>query len=103
TNDLAAEARALFKEDADLAATYNHTMAGGKWDHMMDQTHIGYTSWKDPKENVMPEVKEIDLPAAASMGVAVDGSASAWPGGKGEPALPPFDAFNRQRRYIDVF
>jgi hypothetical protein len=22
-------------------------MLGGKWDHMMDQTHIGYTNWWD--------------------------------------------------------
>ena len=41
-NDYAAQARA-FQADADWSATYNHTLAGGKWDHMMDQTHIGYT------------------------------------------------------------
>jgi GH35 family endo-1,4-beta-xylanase len=103
TNDLAARARALFQTDADLSDHYNHKLAGGKWSHMMDQTHIGYTSWQEPKKNVMPEVKEIEVPAPASMGVAVEGSAFAWPGGKGEAVLPPFDAFNRQRRWVDVF
>jgi hypothetical protein len=102
-NDLAAEARALFKEDADLSAYYNHTLAAGKWDHMMDQTHIGYTFWNEPPENNMPEVSELEIPADAQMGAAVEGSASAWPGPRQNPALPSFDSFNRQKRYIDVF
>jgi hypothetical protein len=103
TNDLAAQARALFQADADLSAYYNHTMAHGKWDHMMDQTHIGYTFWNQPPVNNMPKVADIDIPAASSMGVAVEGSTSAWPGVSGEPALPPFDVFNQQRHYIDIF
>ena len=37
------------------------------------------------------------------MGVAIEGSTSAWPGGEGEPVLPRFDVFNQQRRYIEVF
>jgi hypothetical protein len=103
TNELAQRVRALFKADAELSDYYNHKLAGGKWSHMMDQTHIGYASWKDPKQNVMPEVKEIEAPEAASMGVAVEGSAYAWPGAEGEATLPSFDVFNQQRRRIDVF
>jgi glycosyl hydrolase family 115 (putative glucuronidase)/glycosyl hydrolase family 115 len=103
TNDLAAQARALFQADADLSNEYNHTLANGKWDHMMDQTHIGYTSWRNPPTNVMPGVKEIEIPVPAALGVAVEGSAAAWPGPSGMLALPQFDALNRQRRYIEVF
>jgi hypothetical protein len=103
TNDLAAQARALFQADADLSAYYNHSLANGKWDHMMDQTHIGYTGWRDPPTNVMPKVDEIDVPAAAALGVAVEGSPSAWPGATATAALPRFEVFNQQRRYIDVF
>jgi hypothetical protein len=99
-NDLAARAKALFKADADLSDYYNHTLAHGKWDHMMDQTHIGYTYWQEPPANAMPSVKEIEVPEAAEMGVSTEGSVS-WPGG--ELALPEFDAFNQPRRYIDVF
>lgn len=33
-----------FADDSALATTY-HQLLGGKWNHMMDQTHIGYTSW----------------------------------------------------------
>ncbi len=103
TNDLAAQARALFQADADLSSDYNHTLAHGKWDHMMDQSHIGYTGWRDPPANVMPSVTEIQIPDAAAMGVAIEGSASAWPGAAGEPVLPEFDVYNQQRRYVDVF
>jgi len=102
-NELARQARALFQADASLSDYYNHTLAHGKWNHMMDQTHIGYTYWNQPPSNVMPEVAEIPIPAAAAMGIAIDGSASAWPGSPGEPALPEFDVFNQQRRFIDVF
>jgi hypothetical protein len=102
-NDFAAQTKALFQADADLAAYYNHTLAGGKWNHMMDQTHIGYTYWQEPRQNNMPAVKEIEIPAAASLGVAVEGSPAAWPGAEADPALPVIDSFNRPRRYIDVF
>jgi hypothetical protein len=102
-NDLAAQTRALFQADADLSATYNHTLAHGKWDHMMDQTHIGYTYWQQPPVNAMPKVIEIEIPVAAQLGVAVEGSAMAWPGSHGNPTLAPFDLFNQQSRYIDIF
>ena len=105
TNDMAAKARALFQADADLSAEYNHNLAHGKWNHMMDQPRIGYTGWHDPPENVMPEVKEVEVSVPAGLGVAVEGSASSWPGnetGPG-PSLPVLDVFNQQQRYIDVF
>ncbi|HEY6338667.1 MAG TPA: glycosyl hydrolase 115 family protein, partial [Candidatus Sulfotelmatobacter sp.] len=103
TNDLAAQARALFQADADLSSYYNHTLARGKWDHMMDQPHIGYTGWRDPPANVMPAVTELSIPATAAMGVAVEGSTSAWPGASAEAVLPKLDVYNQQRRYVDVF
>ncbi len=105
TNDMAAQARALFRADGDLMTQFNKVLAGGKWDHFMDQPHIGYTSWRDPPENNMDAIhlKEIDVPAGAAMGVAVDGSIGAWPGAPGEPELPAFDALNDQRSYIEVF
>jgi Glycosyl hydrolase family 115/Gylcosyl hydrolase family 115 C-terminal domain len=105
TNALAAKARALFQADADLSGEYNHTLADGKWNHMMDQPRIGYSGWHDPPANVMPEVKETEVPVAAGLGIAIEGSASAWPGNgtEPEPSLPVSDVFNQQRRYIDIF
>ena len=104
-NDYAAETRQLFQADTNLMAYFNHTFAGGKWDHFMDQTHLGYTSWNDPPHNSLRAIKltEIEVPEAAAMGVAVEGSESAWPGATNEAMLPSFDVFNQQRHYIDVF
>lgn len=36
-----------FLRDAELMKYYNKEMAGGKWDGMMTQKHIGYRSWND--------------------------------------------------------
>ena len=95
--------RELFKKDQDLSDYFNKKLAGGKWDHMMDQTHIGYTSWDPPRRNNMPKVTELTLPDSADFGVAIDGSTSAWPGENGEPTLPAFDSLNPQRSHVDVF
>jgi Glycosyl hydrolase family 115/Gylcosyl hydrolase family 115 C-terminal domain/Viral BACON domain len=102
-NDLAAHARALFKADQDQSDYYNHTLLNGKWNHMMDQTHIGYTYWQQPPKNSMPKVNEIQVPEPAEMGIAIEGSRFAWPGSTNEPVLPIFDSFNQPRRLIDVF
>jgi hypothetical protein len=104
-NDFAAETRALFQADTNLMAYYNHTFAGGKWDHFMDQTHLGYTTWNDPPRNSLRAIKlaEVEVPDAAAMGVAVEGAELAWPNTNGAAVLPPFDSFNQQRRYLDVF
>jgi hypothetical protein len=103
TNDLAERARALFEKDEELAREYNETIAGGKWNHMMDQTHIGYTFWNQPVRNAMPAVQEIQVPRPAEMGLAVEGSEATWPGGPGEPATPALSVFDGVPRYLDVF
>lgn len=46
-----------FNRDKELTSFY-HNINGGKWNHLMDQTHIGYTSWNSPMENIMPIVTE---------------------------------------------
>jgi hypothetical protein len=103
TNDLADRARALFRQDEELAREYNESLAGGKWNHMMDQTHIGYTFWNQPVRNAMPAVQEIQVPHPAEMGLAVEGSEASWPGGPGEPATPALSVFDGLSRYIDIF
>lgn len=39
-----------FKRDSLICDEYNHKMSGGKWNGMMTQKHIGYTSWNDAFE-----------------------------------------------------
>jgi hypothetical protein len=102
TNQQAQRVRELFNRDQELTDGY-HKLGGGKWNHMMSQTRIGYTSWNEPKTNVMPEVIELKIPEPAALGIAVEGSEAAWPDGEGEPKLPPFDSTNQQRYWIDVF
>ena len=103
TNVMAERVKKFFEEDAALSRQYNKGIANGRWNHMMDQTHIGYTYWQQPPNNVMPEVKVIHVPEAASMGVAIEGSDHAWPSGQQTAALPAFDVFNQQVYYIDIF
>lgn len=55
-NDWAEKVRSYYERDSILTYHYNNIMSSGKWNHMMDQTHIGYTYWQQPTENSMPKV-----------------------------------------------
>lgn len=104
TNDLATRAEQLFARDAELTKYYNHTMANGKWNHIADQTHIGYTSWQEPAKNNMPEVKRLTLADAAEMGVAVEGSEKFLPSDGVTLKLPESSPYQLQSaRYLDVY
>lgn len=60
-NFWADKVESTFKRDADLSYDYNHVMSGGKWNGMMIQKKIGYTSWNDnfPKDT-LPKIYRID-------------------------------------------
>jgi hypothetical protein len=103
TNILAEKVKKLFVNDSVISDYYNRVMAGGKWNHMMDQTHIGYTYWQQPDRNVMPEVKMIEIPSAAEVGVAIEGSDHWWPAEQSQAVLPEFNPFGIQAHSIDVF
>lgn len=50
-----------FARDGELMDSYNNDIAGGKWNGMMRQKHIGYTSWNDAfKEDTMPETRRVE-------------------------------------------
>ncbi|MFP3590367.1 glycosyl hydrolase 115 family protein [Chryseobacterium sp. SIMBA_038] len=55
-NDFADKVKKNFEYDSILQDKYNNKISGGKWQHMMDQTRIGYTNWQQPDKNTMPEV-----------------------------------------------
>jgi endonuclease/exonuclease/phosphatase family metal-dependent hydrolase len=84
---------------------YNTAYAGGRWDHFMDQPHIGYSGWNDPPASNLGSIALVEpqVPHGAALGVAIEGSAGAWPGAQEVPALPLFDSINRQSQYIEVF
>jgi len=103
TNDYAEKVKELFKKDAELTDHYHTELADGKWNHMMSQTHIGYTYWQQPEKNTMPKVDSLTLPEAASMGVSVAGSAKWWTEAEDKAKLPTSYDFNDQEQVITVF
>nr|WP_320058181.1 glycosyl hydrolase 115 family protein [uncultured Bacteroides sp.] len=75
----AGKAEACYLRDSLLTRHYNKEIAGGKWNHMMDQTHIGYTYWQQPEHNVIPKLKRVAQNRMAplpSVFVEADGSVS---------------------------
>jgi hypothetical protein len=58
-NESAEKVKQFYINDSLLSIQYNNGIANGKWKHMMDQTHIGYTYWQQPPVNRMPEVKYV--------------------------------------------
>lgn len=56
-NYWADKVEATFSRDKELSYDYNHVMSEGKWNGMMIQKKIGYTSWNDNfPEDIMPKV-----------------------------------------------
>lgn len=105
TNELAVEATRLFEKDSTLAISYNRDVAAGKWHHMMDQTHIGYIGWQEPKHNNAPSTDTIDLTNAngPTWGLSPEGSVNWWPAETTQAALPSFNPFDHTAHFIDVF
>ena len=103
TNALAQQARALFAEDEAMTNAYNHTLAHGKWDHMMDQTHIGYTFWNEPPLNAMPGVQWVQPESGAHMAVAAEGVPFAVGNAYETLRMLPFDVYNQQTQWLDIF
>lgn len=58
-NYWADKVKEAFARDS-LLTVHFHTLADGKWKHMMDQVRIGYTSWNEPPFSIMPKVTYID-------------------------------------------
>lgn len=57
-NLFADQAEAAFRRDAELQAQY-HAISGGKWNGMMLQTHISYSGWQQPEQDVLPALQRV--------------------------------------------
>jgi len=57
-NDYADKVKQLYANDSLISLEYNQ-LNNGKWNHMMDQTHIGYTYWQQPQRQKMPDVRYV--------------------------------------------
>ncbi|WP_431242547.1 glycosyl hydrolase 115 family protein [Flavobacterium sp. P21] len=60
-NEYAEKVKELFEKDSLLTNYYHTKVANGKWNHMMSQTHIGYTNWQQPDKNVIPKTKTVEV------------------------------------------
>jgi len=69
-NEYANKVKLLYGLDSMITLQY-HQLNNGKWNHMMSQTHIGYTYWQQPNKQKMPEVKYVSpdsiLPALTAV------------------------------------
>ncbi len=102
TNYYADKVKELFFKDEELTQQH-HEFADGKWNHMMSQTHIGYTSWSDPAVNKMPEISYIQTSANPGMGYMLEsGTGSPW-GSMTSRSFTPFDPINDQKYYVEIY
>ncbi|GEP98895.1 glycosyl hydrolase 115 family protein [Chitinophaga cymbidii] len=58
-NVYADKVKQLYANDSLITAAF-HQLNNGKWNHMMSQTHIGYTYWQQPDQQSMPEVRYVN-------------------------------------------
>ncbi|MCB0640769.1 MAG: hypothetical protein KDC44_03980, partial [Phaeodactylibacter sp.] len=108
-NFYADKVKKLFDRDAELTQRY-HELEAGKWNHMMSQTHIGYTYWNHPPMNTMPAVRYVETKHPAELGYLLEyGEAPRWGWLDVEADwsfshnMPVFDPINDQDYYIEVF
>ncbi|RPD63354.1 hypothetical protein L227DRAFT_386788 [Lentinus tigrinus ALCF2SS1-6] len=81
-NDFMDEVEQLFDQDYAIEVDY-HSILNGKWDHMMDQTHVMYYYWQQPMADTMPFVTKVQpkkQALAGAMRIIPEGSSGAWPG-----------------------
>jgi hypothetical protein len=72
SNMLADRAKKAYEKDSLISLQY-HRIANGKWNHMMDQTHIGYTYWQQPPVNRMPAVKYVSSDSTVEPSTLIHG------------------------------
>ncbi len=102
TNMYAQVVKDLYLKDS-MITKYYHELANGKWNHIMAQTHIGYTYWQQPRFNNIPRTVELELNDSAEMGIVVEGNNILFPNDSILTVpLPDFDNYNNQSYYIDV-
>ncbi|MFI7633028.1 glycosyl hydrolase 115 family protein [Nonomuraea sp. NPDC049400] len=112
-------AQAAFDADQAMNAHYGE-LAGGKWKDFQLQPKIGYgdverygpnAPWQQPEKNNValpdafyPHLVRTQVPEAAGLGVAIDGSEQWWPGATGAAVLPAFSPYQAYPgQYIEVF
>jgi hypothetical protein len=102
----------LMGVDHNLTQTY-HKLFNGKWNHMMDQTHLGYQGyWQQPMRQSTPFLRWVQTSERAlsgDMGVTVEGSNATVPGddiwhaNSGNSLDLPGATPYTPKRWLDIF
>ncbi len=98
TNQYADNAKVHYEEDSLLSLQYNQ-LNNGKWNHMMDQTHIGYTYWQQPEKQTMPEVKYLPADSAVKRSQEVTFPETAQ---NSIPANTTGNVFYEEQGYVSI-
>ncbi|KAK1726507.1 immunoglobulin I-set domain-containing protein [Colletotrichum acutatum] len=112
-NDIIDESRTLLDADAELTIRWDELL-DGKWQHMLDQTHLGYDGyWQQPMRNTLPDMRYVQtaFPSlGGQIGVGVEGSNASVQGddkwhtnSANDLAVPPLDPYGAISRYFEVF
>ena len=93
-NEFADSAKQYYIRDSLISLKYNN-LNNGKWNHMMDQTHIGYTYWQQPPRQTMPWVKYVaaDSILKSEPDTTTDIPIASYPKNKEENIFYEFDAY----------
>jgi hypothetical protein len=100
-NEWADKAKHYYINDSLLSVKYNTEISNGKWAHMMDQTHIGYTYWQQPPFNRMPAVQYIDADSTTASNLNSNSTGLAFtPGNSGNKTG---QTFSEKNGYVSMF
>lgn len=75
-NKYADKVKELYIKDSLISKEYN-SLNNGKWNHMMDQKHIGYRSWQEPRVQTMPAVRYVPADSIVKRDIMPGANASA--------------------------
>lgn len=112
-NDAAYLILDFFRNDSLLTDTY-HDLLDGKWNHIMDQTHLGYEFRQQPMRDAITGlgfVQSLRSALPGNVGLSVEGNYTTLPGDDEyheykygmSVSTPPMDPYGPQTRYIDIF
>lgn len=108
-NFYADKTKELFERDAELTRYFHNELENGKWNHMMSQTHIGYTYWNHPPLNKMPGVSYVHPETSPHLGYLIEYGTRpqwGWLDVEGDWAfnteMPQFDSVNDQNYYVEI-
>ena len=95
-NQYADKVKQLYSRDSLITQEY-HQLNNGKWNYMMSQKHIGYTSWQEPRVQRMPDVKYVTADSVQAIADTTETSKKAT-----YPLNAKYNLFFETNKYISI-